>query len=118
MTGRSVPEWQGSTPDAAIPTRVRLRVFERFGGVCQLTGRRIQVGDEWDLDHRTPLHLGGRHSEDNLWPVLRSAHREKSKAEVSAKAKADRVRAKHLGIYPASKTPLKSRGFAKTRSWP
>lgn len=98
MTGRSVDLWVGSTPDAAIPPRVRLRVFERHGGVCALSGRKIRVGDAWDLDHRVPLIMGGRHAEDNLQPVLKDAHREKTKADVAAKAKADRIRARHLGI--------------------
>lgn len=111
---RSVSTWEGSTPDAAIPTRVRLRVFEAFGGKCALTGRKIQAGMPWDLDHRVPLILGGRHAEDNLQPVLKDAHREKTKADVAAKSKADRIRAKHLGVWPRSKRPLKSRGFQKS----
>lgn len=115
MSGRSVPLWEGATPDAAIPTRVRLRVFERNGGRCALTGRKILPGDEWDLDHKTPLHLGGLHREDNLQVVSRQAHREKSAREVSAKAKADRIRAKHLGIYPPSKTPMRSRNSFQKR---
>lgn len=115
MTGRSVPEWVGSTPDAAIPPRVRLRVFERCGGKCALTGRKIMPGDEWDLDHETPLSMGGRHAESNLRVVWRPAHREKTAAEATARAKADRIRAKHLGVYPQSKARIRSRGFEKTR---
>lgn len=102
MSGRSVALWEGSTPDAAIPARVRLRVFEAFGGKCALTGRKIQPGDAWDLDHRVPLILGGRHAEDNLQPVLKDAHKLKTKADVAAKSKADRIRKKHLGLKPKS----------------
>lgn len=98
MTGRTVPEWRGKNPDSAIPPRVRLRVFEAHGGVCALTGQKIRPGDEWDLDHKTALANGGEHRETNLHPVLRTAHREKTKADVALKAKADRVRKKHLGI--------------------
>lgn len=112
---RSVEAWVGSSDDAVIPKRVRLRVFERYAGVCQLTHRKIRAGDEWDLDHRTPLRDGGKHAEDNLWPVLRSKHREKTAAEATARAKVDRLRAKHLGIWPKSKRPLKSRGFEPSR---
>jgi len=97
---RSVEEWVGSTDDAAIPKRVRLRVFARYDGVCQLTHRKIRAGDEWDLDHQTPLRDGGRHAEDNLWPVLREKHRQKTAQEATARAKVDRMRAKHLGIWP------------------
>lgn len=98
MSRRSVPEWKGKTPDAKIPPRVRLRVFEAFGGVCQETGRKIQPGDDWDCDHIVALVNGGEHCESNLRPVLRAAHREKTKEDVKLKAKVDRVRKKHVGI--------------------
>jgi 5-methylcytosine-specific restriction endonuclease McrA len=118
MTGRSVPFWVGATADAAIPSRVRLRVFERFGGVCQLTGIKIRPGMEWDVDHRTPLSMGGRHAEDNLQPVLRASHREKTKAEAASRSKADRMKAKHLGLWPKSKAQIRSRGFPSSRPQP
>lgn len=115
MTGRSVPEWVGATPDSAIPPRVRLRVFERCGGKCALSGRKIQVGDEWDLDHVTPLSMGGRHAETNLQVVWRPAHREKTAEEAKDRAKAKRLHAKHFGYFPPSKARIRSRGFQKTR---
>lgn len=106
MTGRSVPEWVGKTPDAAIPPRVRLRVFERHGGVCALTGQKIRAGDEWDIDHEIALANGGEHREANLRPVLRAAHRRKTAADSAQKAKDARVRKKHLGIAkPRSPLP-------------
>lgn len=112
---RSVPLWEGSTPDAAIPTRVKLRIWERCGGRCGLTGRKIMPGDQHDYDHIRALILGGAHREDNIHVVLRAAHKLKTADDVARKAKADRVRAKHLGIWPQSKRPLKSRGFEKAR---
>lgn len=99
MTRRSVDEWIGSSPDAKIPDRVRLRVFEAHGGVCHLTGRKIRPGDQWDMDHVQALCNGGEHRESNLAPALRQAHREKTAEDVSQRAKDDRVRKKHLGIY-------------------
>lgn len=98
MTGRTVPEWIGKTPDTAVPDRVRVRVFNRFGGVCQLTGRKIMAGDVWEVDHAKPLHKGGENRETNLQPVLREPHRAKTASEATARAKADRMRAKHLGL--------------------
>lgn len=117
MTGRSVPEWIGATPDTAAPTRVRLRVFEAHGGRCHITKRKILAGEAWELEHVKPLHLGGENRETNLAPALVAAHREKTSREITAKAKADRTRAKHLGVYPPSKAKLRSRGFAPTRDW-
>lgn len=115
MVGRSTPEWIGATPDSPVPMRVKLRVFERHGGICHLSGRKILAGDAWDAEHVKALGLGGENRESNLAPALVSAHREKTAAEVTAMRKADRQRAKYLGIWPKSKTPLKSRGFQKTR---
>ena len=107
---RTPPEWIGKSDDARIPPRVRIRVFERFAGICQLTGRKIMPGDEWDCDHAIALANGGEHRESNLRPVLRSAHREKTKADVAEKSRVNRKRAKHLGIRP-EKPRIPSRGF-------
>lgn len=112
---RSVDEWIGKNDDAAIPPRVRLRVFERFNGICQLSQRKIMAGDAWDLDHIKALWRGGEHRESNLHPVLKQPHREKSAEEQSIQAKCDRVRKKHLGIFPKSKAKIQSRGFPKSR---
>ena len=115
MTGRTIPEWIGSSPDAKVPTRVRLRVFEAHQGRCYLSGRKINAGDAWELEHVKPLHLGGENRESNMAPALVQAHREKSARELTAKAKADRIRAKHLGVYPPAKQKIRSRGF--DRRW-
>lgn len=118
---RAVAEWIGKTPDSAVPTAVKLRVFARYDGRCYLTGRKIQPGDAWEMEHIKPLRsaLPGEphlNRESNLAPALKDAHLEKTAAENSAGAKADRIRAKHLGIWPKSKTPLKGRGFSTGRN--
>lgn len=122
LPGRTVPEWIGKTDDSRPPTSVRLRVFARYQGRCYLTGLPIKVGDAWDIEHIKPLHLAQPgetlNRESNMAPALKAPHREKSAAEVTAKAKADRVRAKHLGIFPKSKRPLQSRGFTSSRDFP
>ena len=102
---RSVPEWIGKTDDAKIPARVRLRVFERHGGICGLTGRKITVSDQWDCDHIVALINGGEHRESNLQPALRAAHRKKTAEDVAIKAKDASVRKKHLGLH-VSNNPL------------
>lgn len=102
---RTVAEWIGKTDDTRPPPRVRLRVLDAHGGICALSGRKIQAGDEWDLDHITALINGGENRESNLQPVLRSAHRKKTSADVKLKAKVDRVRKKHLGLHK-SKNPM------------
>jgi 5-methylcytosine-specific restriction enzyme A len=116
MTGRATAEWHGASSDAHVPPRVRLRVFERYGGKCWLTGRKIMPGDLWDLDHVQALCNGGSHSESNLAPALRDAHRKKTAADVAEKSKVARIRAKHLGIKTRKSRPIpgsKASGWRK-----
>jgi len=118
MTARDRPEWIGKTPDTAPPARVRVRVFDAYGGRCYLSKRKIMPGDTWELDHVKALVNGGENRETNLAPALKSAHREKTNADVAEKAKVARLRAKHLGVFPKSKTPIRSRGFQSARVSP
>lgn len=82
---------------------MRLRRFELYGGICQLTGRKIRPGDEWDLDHKTAIINGGQNRETNLWPVLRDKHREKTANDVAEKARVAKRKANHLGIKRKSR---------------
>ena len=91
---------------------VRLRVFRAWGGICYLSGRKIEAGEPWHIEHATPLSMGGEHREQNLRPALIDPHREKSKREATSRAKADRVSLKHFGIKKPSGR-LRSRGFTK-----
>ncbi|GGB00024.1 hypothetical protein GCM10011491_30330 [Brucella endophytica] len=95
---RETPEWIGKNDDQKVPARVRQRVFDRENGICHLTGKKIQPSDEWDLDHRLALILGGEHRESNFYPALRDAHRKKTASEMTVKSKIANVRKKHLGI--------------------
>lgn len=113
---RAVEPWVGTHDNQAVPPRVRLRVFEAYGGRCWLSGRKIMPGMAWDLDHKVALINGGAHDERNLAPALKDAHREKSKADVAVKSKVARVKAKHLGVYPKSPHRIQSRGFQKRGS--
>lgn len=97
---RNVEEWIGKTDDAAIPPRVRVRVFDRDNGCCHISGRRIRAGEPWDCDHIVALVNGGEHRESNLAPALKEPHREKTKADVAEKSRVYRKRAKHLGVKP------------------
>lgn len=114
LGGRAVEEWIGKHPDQRVPDRIRDRVFLRHKGKCYVTGRRLFKG-EYDLDHIKRLADGGEHRESNLAPIWKEKHREKTAEENAAAAKADRIRRKNNGTWPASKSPLRSRGFQKTR---
>lgn len=111
---RTVPEWIGKSDDQKVPPRVRQRVFDREDGICHLTGAKIDpVRDQWDLDHKISLILGGEHRERNLFPALKEPHRKKTSAEVKVKSKIASVRKKHLGITQP-KQSIKSPGFPKS----
>lgn len=105
---RIVDEWIGKTDDTPIPPRVKVRVFERHGGRCHLSGRKIMAGDLWDCDHVVALVNGGENRETNLAPALRDKHREKTAEDVRIKAKIARQKAKYLGLDKP-----KGRGFDK-----
>jgi 5-methylcytosine-specific restriction enzyme A len=109
---RSADEWIGKSDDAAIPPRVKLRVFERHGGRCHISGRIIRAGEAWDADHVIALCNGGEHREGNLAPALTGPHRIKTASDVAEKATVYRKRAKHLGLQPTRKK-MQSAGFRK-----
>ena len=113
---RTVESWTGATDDAAIPKRVRLRIWDRCGGCCALTGRKIMAGEPWQVDHIVALINGGAHAEHNLQVVSDAAHKIKTRADVDVRVKTDRMRAKHLGLWPKSKTPMKSRNSFPKRT--
>lgn len=105
VTGRSVPEWIGTSPDSKVPPHVRLRVFERCGGVCHITGRKIRPGERWELEHISPLADGGEHRETNMAPALDWAHKQKTAGEAKARAKVRAIKRKHLGMKE-SRNPI------------
>lgn len=100
---RTVPEWIGATDDTPVPPRVKLRVFERMGGVCHISKRKIMAGEEWDCDHVVALINGGENRESNMAPALKQPHRQKTADDVKLKAKTDRIRKRNLGIRKRSK---------------
>ena len=120
---RSIAEWVGKTADSKVPRAVKARVFARYEGRCYLTGRKIRPGEAWDVEHIKPIRSarpGEPHlnCESNLAPALKEAHREKTAAENSAGAKADRIHAKHFGYHPKSRAKIPSRKFSPSRPSP
>lgn len=111
MTGRSVPEWIGKTPDTKVPDRVRLRVFEKYQGKCYLSGRKIGPADKWDLEDIVALINGGENRESNKAPALKDKHKEKTARDVAEKSRIARKRSKHLGLAPRSGFPKPPKGY-------
>ena len=99
MTARSLPEWIGSSPDANIPPRVRLRIFDRYEGRCQCgCNRKIGAGERWDCEDTIAIINGGERRESNLKPWLTEHHKGKTAADVAEKSRVYRKRASHVGI--------------------
>jgi 5-methylcytosine-specific restriction protein A len=108
MTGRSVKEWCGRTPDSVPPPHVVARIFDAWKGECHITHVKIEIGDDWDVDHIKRLADGGENRESNMAPALRDAHQRKTAEETQRGRKADRIRRRHIGARPKSKTPIQS----------
>lgn len=106
---RKVPEWIGKTDNSAIPPRVKLRIFDKYDGKCYKTRVKLRPG-EYDFDHIIALCNGGENREENLAPIWREKHREKTRDDVAQKAKTDRIRKKFLGMNPKKEKPRFYRG--------
>lgn len=113
LYGRAILEWVGKTPDSPCPEYVKARILLRQSRKCALTGVVIRPGDKTHADHRKRLKDGGLNVESNIQIVRVAPHIEKTAQENSDGSKEDRVRRKHLGLWPKSKAKIKSRGFEK-----
>lgn len=70
----------------------RARIFLAHEGVCWLCKEKIGADEPYDIDHQVSRELGGSDEDDNLAPAHKDCHREKSKADVKAIAKSNRIR--------------------------
>ena len=114
---RDRPEWIGKTDNTPIPPRIRLRVFEDDGGICQCgCGIKIQSFDDWETDHTIAIINGGENRQSNLRTLLAKHHKVKTAADVREKSIVARKRMKFLGIAPKKGRPMpgsKASGFKK-----
>jgi hypothetical protein len=102
----------GTARRAMTPAR-RARILEANGHVCAHEG--CEVTERLEIDHATALALGGVDEDHNCIPLCREHHKEKTRRDVWAIAKAKRQRRLIEEPRP-SKNPIKSRGFDRTRS--
>lgn len=110
---RSVDEWKGRSDDSAIPTRVKLRIWNRENGTCYLTGHKIRPGEPFDYEHKLALYLGGENRESNIFLALKDKHKEKTKQDREKKSASDKMTVKAFGMKSA-KRKMQSRGFRST----
>ena len=99
---RTVSEWIGRTDNSDPTDACKLRVLDRQGNRCALTGIEFTPANKPEFDHIVPLWLGGENRESNLQAVTGEAHKRKTQAEATVRAKVNARRAKHLlGKKPA-----------------
>lgn len=97
--------------------KVRAEAFLRCGGKCEFCHAVLKTG-EAEFDHRIACALGGEATLDNCQVLCIPCHRgegAKTADDQRAISKAKRNWLKHTGAWPKSQSPLRSRGFAKTR---
>ena len=113
---RALPEWIASHDDQAIPPRVKVRVFERFGGRCAVCTLSISGKLRPEYDHARSLVNGGEHRESNLQLLCTPCHAVKTRSDVAEKSMNYRRRMKSIGIAPKKGRPMpgsKASGFRK-----
>lgn len=83
---------------------------------------RVEVGREFDIDHRLALFHGGAHSPDNWRVLCRPCHAEKTAEDASVSAKIRRLRKREAGEKKRrgreirSNPKIRSAGFRGWRS--
>lgn len=92
----------------------RARIFAAHGGVCGLSGAKIKPTDDWHIEHRIPVALGGSNDDENLYPALVDPHKEKTRDDVKRIAKAKR----QSGIEGGQAARRAKRGFSLIKSGP
>jgi 5-methylcytosine-specific restriction protein A len=110
---RTAPEWRGKTDDTMPPPRVRLRIYDRAGGVCHICKLPIKPGETWHADHVKALIEGGENRETNIAPTHAHCNLAKANGEKARKAKVARTRKKHIRVVEA-KQSIQSAPFAKS----
>ena len=88
----------------SITKTMRVRIFDAGEGKCHLCGLPIAAGEPWEVEHVKPLSMGGKDDETNMRPAHVDCHAGKTKTEAGPRAKADRVRAAHIGARRPKQT--------------
>jgi 5-methylcytosine-specific restriction endonuclease McrA len=85
----------------------KLRIWERNRGICCLCGQTIDgVREEWFIEHKRALELGGTNDDENLGPAHRVCKPEKDADDHRRAAKAKRVKQRFLGIRQQHRSSL------------
>ena len=61
----------------AFPDQIKQRVYEKQKGVCNISGKKLDIS-EMEADHITPWHEGGKTIEENCQMISKEENRRKS----------------------------------------
>lgn len=80
-------------PRKSISKKKRAEIFLAHGGLCWLCKEKITEA-QYDIDHQVAREIMGEGADDdsNLAPAHKDCHREKTKSDVKAIAKSNRIR--------------------------
>lgn len=105
-----------ATKRKSISKAKRAKIFLNHGGICWLCKLKIAADEPYDIDHQVSRELGGSDEDDNLAPAHKDCHRTKTKADVKAIAKSNRIRrALNPETRRVSKRPIPK---PKDHKWP
>ena len=93
-------------PRKRFSRKERVRLFELRNGICHLCEGKIQVGQAWHIEHLIAWELTRDDSDDNLRLAHVKCHKPKTAEDVRAIRKADRQRAKHVGVKKPKGRPI------------
>jgi 5-methylcytosine-specific restriction protein A len=99
---RTRPEWIGRTDDSMPTEACKLRILDRQGWKCAITGVAFRDGIKAEFDHKTALWLGGENREDNLQAITVAAHKAKTQTEATVRSKVNANRIKSVGAKKKS----------------
>jgi 5-methylcytosine-specific restriction protein A len=102
------------TPRKGFTEAQRRGVFAAYDGCCAGCDEALQPG--WHIDHIKPLRAGGEHAPRNWMALCPDCHRDKSAAESTGYARADRLHDREVNGRKPSKHPLRGRPFDKSMS--
>lgn len=91
--------------------KARLALLKAHNATCHLCSGEIQTGQAWEVEHIIPIAMGGEDEPANMRPAHAKCHAVKTKADVTAIAKAKRCETKHAGAKASPTVKISSRGF-------
>lgn len=89
-----------------LSLRARIRMHDEHGAKCIVCPYPILPGERFIDEHDLPLAMGGDNSRENRGPAHIVCARIKTKQDLRDIARADRVRAKDLGIKLRKGRPI------------